>query len=315
MNLCGYSLDNLSLMALTLSVGFLIDDAIVFLENMVRRMEAGEPVWTAVFAGAKEISFTILAMTLSLGSVFIPLVGMAGMMGRVFREFGVTIIVAVVASGVVSLTLTPMMCSRLLKEYDKNARSWLERTAHAIEDKFLKVYSPTLTFALKHWYFSVIAYLACFFGVYAFYSMVPKSFLPIGDSGFIFGAWLTATDTSPHQMKEIQDGIVKAISTNDHVAGFVTVSGFSSRTNSNTGLTFIALDDPAVKPRPNPRGDEQNSRRHRRHPPARQPPNQRGGCQHHPGRLRVCPLRPGQDAGLFQRHGHDGRHAAAARPV
>ena len=118
---------------------------------------------TAVFAGAKEISFTILAMTLSLGSVFIPLVGMGGMMGRVFREFGVTIIVAVVASGIVSLTLTPMMCSRLLKEYDKNARSWLERTAHAIEDKFLKVYSPTLTFALKHWYFSVIGLPRVFF--------------------------------------------------------------------------------------------------------------------------------------------------------
>ncbi len=250
MNLCGYSLDNLSLMALTLSVGFLIDDAIVFLENMVRRMEAGEKVWDAVFAGAKEISFTILAMTLSLGSVFIPLVGMGGMMGRVFREFGVTIIVAVVASGVVSLTLTPMMCSRLLKEYNVATRSWLERTAHHIEDLFLKIYSPTLTFALKHWYFSVLAYFACFFGVILFYNMVPKSFLPVGDSGFIFGAWLADTDTSPHQMQQMQDGIVQAISKNDHVAGFVTVSGFSSRTNSNTGITFIALDDPKVKPRP-----------------------------------------------------------------
>ena len=250
MNLCGYSLDNLSLMALTLSVGFLIDDAIVFLENMVRRMEAGEKVWSAVFSGAKEISFTILAMTLSLGSVFIPLVGMGGMMGRVFREFGVTIIVSVVASGVVSLTLTPMMCSRLLKEYDEAGRSWLERTAHTIEEKFLKLYSPALTYALKHWYFSVIAYVACFFGAYVFYNMVPKSFLPVGDSGFIFGAWLADTDTSPTQMKQMQQGVVDAIAKNEHVAGFVTVSGFSSRVNSNTGLTFIALDDPKVKPRP-----------------------------------------------------------------
>jgi HAE1 family hydrophobic/amphiphilic exporter-1 len=244
MHLCGYSLDNLSLMALTLSVGFLIDDAIVFLENMVRRMEAGEKVWTAVFEGAREISFTILAMTLSLGSVFIPLVGMGGMMGRVFREFGVTIIVAVISSGIVSLTLTPMMCSRILKEYNKETRSWLERTAHTIEDNFLKIYSPTLTFALKHWYFSVLAYCACFFGVIWFYNQVPKSFLPVGDSGFIFGAWLTKTDTSPTQMQKMQDGLIQAISKNPYVAGFVTVSGFSSRTNSNMGLTFIALDDP-----------------------------------------------------------------------
>jgi len=250
MNLCGYSLDNLSLMALTLSVGFLIDDAIVFLENMVRRMEAGEKVWSAVFSGSKEISFTILAMTLSLASVFIPLVGMGGMMGRVFREFGVTIIVSVIASGVVSLTLTPMMCSRLLREYDEASRSWLERTAHSIEDKFLKLYGPALTFALRHWYFSVLAYLVCFLGAYEFYNLVPKSFLPIGDSGFIFGAWLTDTDTSPTQMKQMQQGIVDAIAKNDHVTGFVTVSGFSGRTNSNMGLSFIALDDPKVKPRP-----------------------------------------------------------------
>ena len=121
---------------------------------------------SAVFAGAKEISFTILAMTLSLGSVFIPLVGMGGMMGRVFREFGVTIIVSIIASGIVSLTLTPMMCSRVLKEYDEASRSWLERTAHDIEDRFLKLYGPALTFALKHWYYSVLAYLACFFGAY-----------------------------------------------------------------------------------------------------------------------------------------------------
>ena len=244
MNALGYSLDNLSLMALTLSVGFLIDDAIVFLENMVRRMEAGESVWSAVYAGAHEISFTIMAMTLSLGSVFIPLIGMGGMMGRVFREFGVTIIVAVLASGIVSLTLTPMMCSRVLKEYNEAGRSWLERTAHNIEAAFLRIYSPTLTYALKHWYFSVLAYCACFFGAWWFYQQVPKSFLPEGDSSFIFGAWIVKTDTSPTQMKKVQDGVISAISDNPYVAGFVTVSGFSARTNSNTGITFIALDDP-----------------------------------------------------------------------
>lgn len=244
MNALGYSLDNLSLMALTLSVGFLIDDAIVFLENMVRRMEAGEKVWVAVYAGAKEISFTILAMTLSLAAVFIPLLGMGGMMGRVFREFAVTIVVAVISSGVVSLTLTPMMCSRVLKEYDHDARSWLERTVHDIEDRFLKLYGPALTYALKHWYYSVLAYAVCVLLTVWFYFHIPLSFLPVGDSGFIFGAFITKTETSPTQMHKIQDGVINAISKNPYVAGFVTVTGFSSRTNSNMGLTFIALDDP-----------------------------------------------------------------------
>ncbi len=248
MHLCGFSLDNLSLMALTLSVGFLIDDAIVFLENMVRRMEAGEHVWTAAFNGAKEISFTILAMTLSLASVFIPLVGMSGLMGRVFRELGVTIIVAVVASGVVSLTLTPMMCSRLLTAHEPHKRSLLERSAHFIEERLLAIYSPMLTFALRHWYLSVAAYALCGFGVYWFALNVQKTFLPEGDSGFVSGAWIVDTDTSPQQMKQYQDRIIEAVSKVDHVLGFVTVSGFTQRNNSNSGSMFIALDDPKNRP-------------------------------------------------------------------
>jgi HAE1 family hydrophobic/amphiphilic exporter-1 len=248
MHALDYTVDNLSLMAITLSVGFLIDDAIVFLENMVRRMEAGETVWVAVFAGAQEISFTILAMTLSLGSVFIPIVGMGGLMGRVFREFGVTIIVAVISSGIVSLTLTPMMCSRVLKEYNKAGRTWIERTTHRIEERVLSLYSPTLTFALKHWYFSVLAYLLCFFGVFWFYGLLPKTFLPPGDSGMIFGVWLSNTDTSPTEMQKQQAQIIDKIRANPAVLGFVTVSGFSSRINSNQGITFIALDDASKRP-------------------------------------------------------------------
>jgi HAE1 family hydrophobic/amphiphilic exporter-1 len=248
MNACGYTLDNLSLMALTLSVGFLIDDAIVFLENMVRRMEAGEDVWTAVFNGAQEISFTIMAMTLSLASVFIPLIGMGGLMGRVFREFGVTIIVVIIASGVVSLTLTPMMCSRVLKSHKPGDMTPMEKMAHGVEDKFLGVYGPMLTYAIKHWYFSLLAYVICAIGVCWFASQVPKSFLPVGDSGLIFGVWLSDTDTSPTQMKKYQDAVVATVSKNPHVLGVVTATGFSQRTNSNQGTIFIALDN--SKPRP-----------------------------------------------------------------
>src|SRR5205085_6264551 len=131
MRLIGYSLDNLSLMALTLAIGFLVDDAIVFLENTVRRMERGGgkvKALEATLASAKEISFTIVSMTVSLAAVFLPLVLMSGLMGRIFREFAVTIVVAIFASGIVSLTLTPLMCARLLKEHGEHAdRTWMER--------------------------------------------------------------------------------------------------------------------------------------------------------------------------------------------
>src|SRR6185295_9908186 len=134
MKLLGYSLDNLSLMALTLAIGFLVDDAIVFLENTVRRMERGEKALEATLGSAREISFTIVSMTVSLAAVFIPLVFMSGLMGRIFREFAVTIVVAIIASGLVSLTLTPLMCARLLKERGEGApRTWMERKIGAIE--------------------------------------------------------------------------------------------------------------------------------------------------------------------------------------
>src|SRR5439155_17055005 len=116
MRVLGYSLDNLSLMALTLAIGFLVDDAIVFLENTVRRMEHGEPALEATIGSAREISFTIVSMTISLAAVFIPLVFMPGLVGRIFREFAVTIVIAIFASGLVSLTLTPLMCARLLRD-------------------------------------------------------------------------------------------------------------------------------------------------------------------------------------------------------
>src|SRR6476646_486545 len=118
----GYSLDNLSLMALTLAIGFLVDDAIVFLENTVRRMERGEQPFEAAINSAKEISFTIMSMTISLAAVFIPLVFMTGLVGRIFREFAITIVIAILASGLVSLTLTPLMCARLLKDRGEGSR-------------------------------------------------------------------------------------------------------------------------------------------------------------------------------------------------
>src|SRR6476620_6604933 len=147
----GYSLDNLSLMALTLAIGFLVDDAIVFLENTVRRMERGEPPFEASINSAREISFTILSMTISLAAVFIPLVFMSGLVGRIFREFAVTIVIAIFASGLVSLTLTPLMCARLLSRRGEGSKqTWVERVIGGIEKRILYVYGGSLWWFLRH---------------------------------------------------------------------------------------------------------------------------------------------------------------------
>jgi hydrophobic/amphiphilic exporter-1 (mainly G- bacteria), HAE1 family len=141
MRLLGYSLDNLSLMALTLAIGFLVDDAIVFLENTVRRMERGERAFEATLNSGREISFTILSMTVSLAAVFIPLVFMPGQVGRIFREFAVTIVVAIFASGLASLTLTPLMCARMLKDRGHGSKqTWMERVMGAVERRVLGAY-------------------------------------------------------------------------------------------------------------------------------------------------------------------------------
>src|SRR5258707_6577348 len=157
MSVLGYSLDNLSLMALTLAIGFLVDDAIVFLENTVRLMETGLSALDATLQSAREISFTILAMTISLAAVFIPLVFMSGLMGRIFREFSITIVISIIASGLVSLTLTPLMTSRLLRDRGEGAKkTWMERAFGAIEHRVLDLYGRSLWFFLRHRWISAV---------------------------------------------------------------------------------------------------------------------------------------------------------------
>ena len=170
MNVLGYSLDNLSLMALTLAIGFLVDDAIVFLENTVRLMETGLSPLDATLQSAKEISFTILAMTISLAAVFIPLVFMTGLVGRIFREFSITIIVSIFASGIVSLTLTPLMCARLLSGRGEGAKkTWMERVVGGIERRVLNLYGRSLWFFLRQRWISAIVWVICLVGtVYLF---------------------------------------------------------------------------------------------------------------------------------------------------
>src|SRR5919106_5953986 len=161
MEVLGYSLDNLSLMALTLAIGFLVDDAIVFLENTVRRMEHGEGALEATINSAKEISFTILSMTISLAAVFIPLVFMSGLVGRIFREFAVTIVVAILASGLVSLTLTPLMCARMLSPRGEGSKkTWMERAMGAVERRVLGVYGSSLWWFIRHRWVSAAIWVA-----------------------------------------------------------------------------------------------------------------------------------------------------------
>ncbi len=167
----GFSVNNLTLMALTLAIGFLVDDAIVFLENVVRRAESGESIYKATLNSAGEISFTILSMTLSLAAVFIPLVFMPGLLGRIFREFAITIIVAILASGVVSLTLTPLMCARMLRERGPgHVKSWMEKFTERFFNPIVRFYSRTLDWFLDHGWLAAPILALCAFGVWFFFT-------------------------------------------------------------------------------------------------------------------------------------------------
>jgi hydrophobic/amphiphilic exporter-1 (mainly G- bacteria), HAE1 family len=245
MGVLGYSLDNLSLMALTLAIGFLVDDAIVFLENTVRLMEEGRPALQASLQSAKEISFTIMTMTLSLAAVFIPLVFMGGLVGRIFREFSITIVISILASGLVSLTLTPLMTSRLLSDRGPGSKkTWVERVSTDIEHRVLKVYSRQLWFFLRHRWISVLIWLICFVGTgYLFYA-VPKSFLPVGDSSFVRGVLVAQEGASPDEMHQYQTASEKILQSNPAVAATFTMSGNSQFLSANQAFLLAFLKDP-----------------------------------------------------------------------
>jgi HAE1 family hydrophobic/amphiphilic exporter-1 len=244
MRILGYTLDNLSLMALTLAIGFLVDDAIVFLENTVRRMELGEPALEATLNSAKEISFTILSMTISLAAVFLPLVFMPGLVGRIFREFAVTIVISIFASGIVSLTLTPLMCARLLKERGEGAKKTLmERMIGAVERRVLGIYGRTLTWFLRFRWISALIWVGCMAGTVYLFQVIPKSFLPVGDSGFVRGVFIAREGSSPDQMHAYQAQVAKVVREDPAVFTAFTISGNSQQLAANQGLAGIFLQD------------------------------------------------------------------------
>ncbi len=249
MNLLGYSLDNLSLMALTLAIGFLVDDAIVFLENTVRLMEEGQGALEATLNSAGEISFTILAMTISLAAVFIPLVFMSGLVGRIFREFSITIIVSIFSSGLVSLTLTPLMCSRLLARRGHGAKkTWMERVAGGIERRVLDLYGRSLWFFLRQRWVSALVWVICLAGTGYLFYVVPKAFLPVGDSSFIRGVFIAQEGSSPDQMHGYQVQSEEALHANPAVDMTFTFAGSNTFFPSNQGLILAVLKDPDQRP-------------------------------------------------------------------
>jgi len=242
MHVLGYSLDNLSLLALTLAVGYVVDDAIVMLENIVRHMEAGESAMEAALKGSREIGFTIVSMTLSLIAVFIPVMFMGGIVGRLLHEFAVTICAAILVSGFVSLTLTPMLCSRYLKAGHDDAHGTVFRLFEQAFNALLKGYESSLAWAMARprW---VLASFFLTLGLTALaFSSVPKEFLPSGDSGQIMVSTEGPDDISFPAMVQRQRQLAEIVAKEPAIESFMSFVGASgSRITTNTGLLFINL--------------------------------------------------------------------------
>jgi HAE1 family hydrophobic/amphiphilic exporter-1 len=239
MQLLGYSLDNLSLMALTLSIGFLVDDAIVMLENIVRHQEKGEPILEATLKGSKEIGFTIVSMTLSLAAVFIPILFMGGILGRLFHEFAITIAAAVLFSGFVSLTLTPAMASRILRAPGEEKHGALYVASEKGLQAVLNFYRVTLAWVLKRRRATLAFSAVILFLTVVLFMKMPKGFIPSEDSGLLVGVTEAAQGISYDSMIEHQEAVAKIVQDDSAVDSFVSAIGGIGA--SNSGRMFIRL--------------------------------------------------------------------------
>src|SRR6202049_1614110 len=225
MYLLDYSLDNLSMMALILSIGFVVDDAIVMLENIVRHMEMGEKPMAAALIGSKEISFTIVSMTLSLAAVFIPVLFLGGILGRLFKEFAVTICVAILISGVVSATLTPMLCSRFLRSPHEQERSWFYRVTERFFDGMLHLYDVTLQSVLRFRGVTMVVSLVVLVVTAVMFIQIPKGFIPDQDTDQIQVITEAAQGTSFIQMSQYQRAISEVFRNDENVEVFMSTVG------------------------------------------------------------------------------------------
>jgi HAE1 family hydrophobic/amphiphilic exporter-1 len=251
MYLLDYSLDNLSMMALILSIGFVVDDAIVMLENIVRHMEMGEDPLRASITGSREIGFTIVSMTLSLAAVFIPILFMGGVLGRLFQEFAVTICVAILISGVVSVTLTPMLCSRFLRPPSEQTRGTLYTTTERFFDGMLRLYEVSLKWVLRHRPATIATFVVTLVATLWMFVLIPKGFIPDQDTDQIIAVTEAAQGTSFFKMVEHQRQAADIVRQNPHVDSLVSsVGGTASMTlgGPNFGQMVIHLKPRRERP-------------------------------------------------------------------
>ncbi|HEX7077082.1 MAG TPA: efflux RND transporter permease subunit [Candidatus Eisenbacteria bacterium] len=242
MFLLGYSLDNLSLMALTLSVGFVVDDAIVMLENIVRHMEMGKQPMHAAYDGSSQVGFTILSMTLSLTAVFIPVLFMGGLIGRLFHEFAVTIGVAILVSGFVSLTLTPMLCSRFLKPSAQAHHGRFYEMTERHYQRVLGAYERSLEWVMERRRLALLFSALIFVATIALFVLVPKGFLPTEDTGQLQGTTEAIEGISFDAMKEHQQQIAAIVAKDPNVQDFMSAVGAGGpNSTGNQGRLFIHL--------------------------------------------------------------------------
>ncbi|HYC16313.1 MAG TPA: efflux RND transporter permease subunit [Pseudolabrys sp.] len=240
--MAGFSIDNLSLMALAVSVGFVVDDAIVMIENAFRYLERGASPLRATLQGAKQIGFTVVSISVSLIAAFIPLLFMGGIVGRLFREFSVTLAFAIAISTVVSLSVTPMICAYFVRQPPSRDATWLDRRVEGLLSRLIRFYDRTLTFALGHRALMLIVFAATIALTIGLYIKVPKGYFPQDDTGLIFGGTEASTDISFEAMKQLQQKAMEVVLADPAVAGLGSSVGANPFNASvNRGRLYISL--------------------------------------------------------------------------
>ena len=250
MHALGYSLNNLTLMALTISTGFVVDDAIVMIENIVRYVEKGEAPLQASLRGASEIGFTIVSLSLSLIAVLIPLLFMGDIVGRLFREFAVTLSVTIIVSAIVSLTLTPMMCSLLLSSRSLHQEGWLYTASERFFDASARAYAASLEIVLRHQGLTMLTALATLVATVQLYSQVPKGFFPVQDTGVILGISEAPQRISFEAMRERQQALNRAILEDpavESLSSFIGIDGTNiTANNGRIQINLVPLEDRGI---------------------------------------------------------------------
>ncbi|WMT70843.1 efflux RND transporter permease subunit [Bradyrhizobium sp. Ash2021] len=245
--LAGFSIDNLSLMALAISVGFVVDDAIVMIENMYRNLEHGMAPFAAALEGAKQIGFTVLSISLSLIAAFTPLIFMDGIVGRLLREFSLTLTFAIVVSTVVSLTITPMICAHYIKEATSDHATWFDRVVEGTLSGIVAFYARTLRVVLGFPLLTLVVFFATIALTVTLYIKTPKGYFPVDDSGFVIGATRASADISFQSMLGLQQQLADIVMADPAVAGVGSSlgnGGGPGGSGSNRGVMFISLKPP-----------------------------------------------------------------------